>query len=133
MSDPKEILEKSKVIAVVGLSTDTSRKSHSVSKYLQNQGYKIIPVNPKYDEILGEKCYDSLKDIPDDIEVDMVDVFRRPEYTPAVAKAAVEIGAKYLWLQLGIKNEEAKNIAEDAGLGYVEDKCTHIEHNRYFG
>lgn len=132
MSDPKEILEKSKVIAVVGLSGKEDRTSHAVAKYLQSNGYKIIPVNPGYDEVLGEKCYDSLTDIPGEIEIDLVDVFMRAEKTPEIAKQAAKTNAKYFWLQLGISNEETKKIAQDAGMGYVENRCTKIEYNRYF-
>ena len=117
-----------KTIAVVGLSPNMARPSNDVSRYLLSHGYRIIPVNPGHDEILGFKSYPSLRDIPE--PVDLVDVFRRPEYTPRVARAAVDIGAKALWLQLGIVNAEAVAIAEAAGLLAVQDLCIKIEHRR---
>ena len=118
-------------MAVVGLSADWFRPSYFAAKYMQEHGYKIIPVNPKYQEILGETCYPSLKDIPH--PVDIVDVFRKPADTPSIAKEAVNIGAKVLWLQLGVVNEEAHNIAAHAGLTVVMDRCVKIEHARLFG
>ncbi len=121
----KRILQESRTVAVVGLSDDPSRDSHSVSAAMQAKGYKIIPVNPKADTILGEKAYPSLRDIP--VPVDIVDVFRRPEHTPAIAKEAVEIGAKTLWLQLGVVNEEAAEIAQSAGLNVIMDRCIKVE------
>lgn len=115
-----------KTIAVVGLSPNTARASNAVSLYLLAHGYRIIPVNPGQDEILGLKSYPALRDIPEPI--DLVNVFRRPEYTPQVAQGAVDIGAKALWLQLGIVNDEAVAIAEAAGLLAVQDRCMRIEH-----
>lgn len=121
----KRILQESQTIAVVGLSDDPEKPSHSVSAAMKAKGYKIIPVNPKADTILGEKAYPSLRDIPE--KVDIVDVFRRPEHTPAIAKEAVEIGAKTLWLQLGVINEEAAEIAKSAGLNVIMDRCIKVE------
>ncbi len=121
----KEILEQSTVIAVVGLSDDASKTSHMVSEAMQRKGYRIIPVNPKATTILGEKAYASLKDIPE--PVDIVNVFRRPEHTPPIAREAVEIGAKSLWLQLGILNEEAGAIAAEGGLNVIMDRCIKVE------
>ncbi len=123
MSLPVEfdILQQFKTIAVVGLDSDPSRPSHWVSRYMQEQGYRIIPVNPNETEVLGEKAYPSLADVPDDVE--LVDVFRRPEHTPEVARQAVEIGAKALWLQQGIVNDEARRIAEEGGLKVVMGIC----------
>ncbi len=121
----KQILEQSTVIAVVGLSDDASKTSHMVSEAMQRKGYRIIPVNPKATTILGEKAYASLKDIPE--PVDIVNVFRRPEHTPPIAREAVEIGAKSLWLQLGILNEEAGAIAAEGGLNVIMDRCIKVE------
>ncbi|MEM7180367.1 MAG: CoA-binding protein [Spirochaetota bacterium] len=129
MRDIKTILSESKTIVVFGLSAKTERASHTVAQYLLRAGYTIIPVNPGQTEILGQKCYKSLEEIPGDIQVDIVDVFRKSEDTPPIAKAAVAIGAKCLWLQLGIENKESLAIARDAGLDYVEDKCIKIEHS----
>jgi predicted CoA-binding protein len=121
----KALLEQANTIAVVGLSDDPSKTSHQVSAAMQQKGYRIIPVNPNADEILGEKCYPSLRDIPE--PVDIVNVFRRPEHTPPIAEDAVAIGAKALWLQLGIVNEEAARIANEGGLTVVMDRCIKVE------
>ena len=112
-------LLESKVIAVVGFSPDPARPSHYVSKYLQEVGYRIIPVNPNLTSVLGETCYPDLKSIP--IKVDMVDVFRRPEYTPDIVNDAVEIGVKFVWLQDKVINNEAESIAETNGIPIVMD------------
>lgn len=117
----RSIVGDAKTIAVVGLSSDRIRASFGVAEELQGRGYRVIPVNPNETEILGEKAYASLRDVPD--EVDLVDVFRRPEHTPAVAEEAVAIGAKALWLQQGIVNDEARRIAEDGGLKVVMGIC----------
>lgn len=122
----KSLLQETKVIAVVGLSDKPSRPSYDVSRYMQAHGYKIIPVNPSCTEILGEKCYPDLKSIP--VPVDMVNVFRKSEDCLPVAKAAVAIGAKSLWLQLGVINDEAHDFAQAHGLIVVMDKCLKIEH-----
>lgn len=127
----REILNDSRVIAVVGLSDKPDRDSFRVAAYLKEQGYRIIPVNPKADEILGEKSYPDLKSIPE--PVDVVDVFRRPEFATAIADEAIGIGAKTLWLQLGISNDEAAKKAEDAGLKVVQDACLKVEHSRLVG
>ena len=121
----KGILQQSNNIAVVGLSDDPSKVSHMVSQAMQQKGYRIIPVNPNATSILGEKCYARLQDIPD--KVDIVNVFRRPEHTPPIAADAVEIGAKVLWLQLGIANDEAASIAEQGGLQVIMDRCIKVE------
>ena len=119
---------KMHTIAVVGLSPKPERASHDVARYLLDQGYKIIPVNPVQEEILGLKCYPDLSAIPE--PVDLVDVFRRPEHCAAIAEEAVTIGAKALWLQLGIANDEAARLASDGGLLVVMDHCIKIEHAR---
>ncbi|MNN63889.1 hypothetical protein D3C81_1793000 [compost metagenome] len=128
----KEILENAGNIAVVGLSDKTDRTSYMVAQALQNNGYRIIPVNPSVEgEILGEKVYRSLKDIPEPVGI--VNVFRRSEYTPEVAKKAVEISAKVLWLQLGITSEEAYKIAADGGLAVIMDRCIKVEDSILIG
>ena len=127
----RRILAENKTIAVVGLSAKWFRPSFFAAKYMQHHGYRIIPVNPNYTEVLGETCYPDLASIPD--KVDMVDLFQRADTTPAYAKQAIEIGARSVWLQLGIKSEESRAITEEAGLDYVEDRCMKIEHARLFG
>ena len=125
------ILSESHTIAVVGLSPDPERDSYEVAAYLQARGYRIIPVNPNAVEILGERCYADLRDIPE--PVDLVDVFRRPEAAPAIAAATVAIGTRALWLQLGIVSKEAAAIARAGGVDVVMDRCTMIEHRERFG
>lgn len=129
--DIKKILEEFKVIAVVGMSSDPMKPGHYVPKFLMKHGYKIIPVNPTVNEILSLKSYPSLLDVPEDVEI--VDVFRRPEYTPEVAKEAVEKKAKVLWLQEGIYNPQAVEIARKGGLIVVWNRCLMKEHNRLMG
>ena len=124
----RAILRGVRNIAVVGLSSKPERHSYNVAAYLKEVGYRIIPVNPNETEVLGERAYPSLRDVPEPI--DLVDVFRRPEYTPDVARDAVQVGARVLWLQLGIVNEEARRIAEEAGLSVIMDACLMIEHDR---
>ncbi|MDQ0112942.1 CoA-binding protein [Paenibacillus harenae] len=121
----KSILQGSTTIAVVGLSDKPDRVSYMVSEAMQAKGYTIIPVNPNADSILGQKSYPSLKDIP--FPVDIVNVFRRSEHTPPVAEEAAAIGAKTLWLQLGISSEEAASIAEAGGLTVIMDRCIKVE------
>ena len=127
----KRILKSSRVIAVVGLSANWWRPSFFVAKYLQDHGYRVIPVNPAYQEVLGEKCYPNLRDVPD--KIDMVDCFRKAEEIPALAEEAIAIGAKCLWMQLGVVNEAAAERAKDAGLDVIMDRCVKIEHGRLFG
>ena len=127
----RRILRESRTIAVVGLSADWFRPSYFAAKYMQEHGYRVIPVNPKYPEILGEKCYRSLREIPD--RVDIVDVFRKTQDVPPIADEAIAIGAKVLWQQLGVKNEAAAEKARSAGLLAVMDRCVKIEHGRLFG
>ena len=129
----RRILVEKKVIAVVGLSANWWRPSFFAAKYMQDHGYRIIPVNPNYEEILGETCYSSLEAIPKDIGVEIVDVFQKPEVATNVAKSALTIGAQVLWLQIGVINEEAKQIAEDGGLDVVMNRCVKIEHGRLLG
>jgi predicted CoA-binding protein len=122
----RRILRDSKSIAVVGLSPKPHRPSHQVALYLMEAGYTIIPVNPGHDELLGLPCYPSLRAIP--LQVDMVDIFRRPEAILTIVEDAVAIGARFIWMQEGIVNEEASAIAEAAGLSVVMDRCTKIDH-----
>jgi predicted CoA-binding protein len=125
---PEEILRTARTIAVVGASPDPSRTSHDVMRYLQRVGYRCIPVNPNADEVLRERCYPSLADVPE--PVDLVDVFRRAEYCAGVARDAAAAGAPVLWLQLGLRSAEAQDIAEEAGMEYIEDACTAVVHRR---
>lgn len=126
----RRILGETRTIAVVGLSSKPDRPSHDVAAYLQRAGYRIVPVNPRETEVLGELSYATLRDIPADLPIDIVDVFRRAEETPEVARDAVAIGARTLWLQLGIANDEACAIAEDAGLTVIMDRCLKVDHRR---
>jgi predicted CoA-binding protein len=127
----RRILKENHTIAIVGLSADWYRPSYFAAKYMQEHGFKIIPVNPKYTEILGEKCYPDLKSIPE--KVDMVDVFRKSADCAPIAQEAVAIGAKTLWLQIGVENDEAKAIAESGGVEFVQNRCVKIEYARLFG
>ncbi|MBM3944812.1 MAG: CoA-binding protein [SAR202 cluster bacterium] len=126
-----EILTTTKVIAVVGLSPRRNRASHGVAKYLQYAGYRIIPVNPNVEEVLGEKSYPDLRTVP--VPVDLVDIFRRPDAVVPVVKQAIEIGARYIWMQDGVVNEEAARLARRAGIPVVMENCTFREHVSRFG
>lgn len=125
MSDPKGVLERSSTVAVVGCSTDPGKAAHRIPRQLQEAGFRVIPVNPNAREILGERAYATLAEIPE--PVDLVDVFRPAEEAPGIAEQAVAIGATALWLQLGITSPGARRIATEAGLEYVEDRCTGAE------
>ena len=131
ISGLRKVLSEDRVIAVVGLSANWYRPSYFAAKYMQERGYRIVPVNPAYDEVLGERCYPSLRDVPEPI--DMVDVFRRPADVMPVVEDAIAIGARSLWLQLGVINAEAVARAEAAGLRVVMDRCVKIEYGRLFG
>jgi len=131
MRTPAEILAEARTIALVGASPRPERPSNGVMRYLLEQGYRVIPVRPHRREVLGIACVDSLRDIEE--PVDLVDVFRRPEFCPAVAEDAVAVGAKALWLQLGIISPEARAIAEAGGLEYVENACTAVVHRLVAG
>jgi predicted CoA-binding protein len=130
-ADIKSILEESKTVAVVGLSPREERDSHRVAKYLQGQGYRIIPVNPNAEEILGERSYPDLGSVPEPI--DIVDVFRRSEAVPEIVEEAIKVGARTVWMQQGVIHEEAAAHAREAGLQVVMDRCMMVEHRRYFG
>ncbi len=129
----RRILKQVSTIAVVGLSANWYRPSYFAAKYMQEHGYRIIPVNPAYEnqEILGERCYARLSDIPE--KIDLVDCFRKSETIEPLAQEAIDIGAKVLWLQLGVENEKAEVLAKAAGLEVVRDRCVKIEHGRLFG
>ncbi|MFN9772394.1 MAG: CoA-binding protein [Burkholderiales bacterium] len=127
----RRLLSTCRTIAVVGLSADWFRPSFFAAKYMLDHGYTVIPVNPKYPEILGQKAYASLRDIP--VPVDMVDVFRKTADVTPIAREAIAIGARCLWQQLGVVNLEADALAREAGLDSVMDRCVKIEHGRLFG
>jgi uncharacterized protein len=124
--DPETIVKEAETVAVVGLSNDPEKYSHEVGSYLKEQGYRIIPVNPTEEEVIGERAYETVDQIPE--RVDVVDVFLPPEKTSEIAEDAVRAGAKALWLQEGIENAEARRIAEEGGLAYVEDRCMRKTH-----
>lgn len=130
MSDAqiREILESARTIAVVGLSSDPARPSHSVTEYMQQQGYKIIPVNPRETEVLGEPAVATLDEV--DGPVDIVNIFRRPAHVPEVVQRAIKKGARCIWMQQGIEHAEAARTAEEAGLFVVMDRCIYREHRR---
>ena len=132
MSEIKEILSKYKKIAMIGVSNDPTKASTIVMKYMQEYGFKVYPVNPKAkgQKILGEEVFEKITDIKED--VDIVDVFRPSKEALAIAEDTVKIGAKVLWLQLGIRSEEAKKIVEENKIEYVEDKCTKMEYQKHF-
>ena len=119
----RALLGDAQTVAVVGLSSKRNRPSYGVAEYLQHHGYRIVPVNPREEEVLGERAYATLLDVPSDIAIDVVDVFRRAEETPPVARDAVAVGARVFWLQEGIVNEEAHRIAADAGLDVIMGVC----------
>lgn len=129
MSDPKDVLERYRVIAVVGASRSPGKEANRIPRQMQMAGYRVIPVNPYADELFGEKVYRRLADIPE--AVDIVDVFRPSKQAAEVAREAVEIGARAVWLQLGISSREARKIAEAAGLDFVENRCIAVEMARH--
>ncbi len=124
----EELLKTSRVIAIVGLSPDEEKASNSVARYLKGKGYRIIPVNPGYEQILGEKVYKSLLAIPE--KVDIVDIFMRAEKVLPIVQEAIKLHPRAIWLQLGIKNDEARRLVEETDIEYVEDKCMKQEHSR---
>lgn len=131
----KEILNSTKTIVIVGCSSKPSRTSYRIAKYLADAGFTIIPVNPNEDSVLGQSCYPQISDIPDDIEVDMVDIFRNSQYTAKMVKEIIEwadeSGQKpVIWTQIGVSSDEAKTLAEANGFTYIEDKCLMVEHGR---
>ena len=131
ISTLRRILRSCRTIAVVGLSSEWHRPSYFAAKYLQQHGYRIIPVNPRYTEVLGERCYAGLTDIPE--KVDLVDVFRRTDDVLPIARQAIQIGARCLWQQIGVLNLDADRLVQDAGIASVMNRCVKIEHARLFG
>ncbi|MBF2735932.1 MAG: CoA-binding protein [Betaproteobacteria bacterium AqS2] len=131
LSTLHRILSENKSVAVVGLSAGVRRPSYFAAKYLLEHGYRVIPVNPRYEEVLGQRCYPRLEDIPE--KVDIVDCFRPAEAIPPLARGAIDIKAKVLWMQLGVINEEAATLARTSGLEVVMDRCMKIEYARLFG
>ena len=127
----RRILKENHTIAVVGLSANWHRPSYFAAKYLLNHGYRVIPVNPRYQEVLGQRCYPSVSEIPE--KVDVVDIFRRAEEVPPLVEEAISVGARVVWMQLGVVNEEAAARARQAGLDVVMDRCMKIEYARLFG
>ena len=127
----RRILATSKTIAIVGLSANWYRPSYFAAKYLMDHGYEIFPVNPSYEEVLGRKCYPDLRSLPE--QVDVVDIFQKPERVPELVEQAIEIGAKVVWMQLGIEHQEAAARAREAGLEVVMNRCMKIEYGRLFG
>jgi predicted CoA-binding protein len=131
VSTLRRILRSARTIAVVGLSAEWHRPSYFAAKYMQHHGYRVIPVNPRYREVLGERCYASLSEVAEPI--DLVDVFRRTEDVLPIAHEAIAKGARVLWQQIGVRNVEADRAARAAGLDSVMDRCVKIEHARIFG
>jgi predicted CoA-binding protein len=127
----RRILNECKTIAIVGLSANWFRPSNFAAKYMLDHGYRVIPVNPAYEEVLGQRCYPSLREIPE--QVDMVDVVRRPDDVAPIVEDAIAIGARVLWLQIGVINHGAVARAKEAGLDVVMDRCVNIEYARLFG
>ena len=127
----QHVLHRARTIAIVGLSKNELRASHFVGFYLKRHGYRVIPVNPRESGILGETAYPSLSDVPDPI--DIVNVFRAPSALPTIAREAVAVGARCLWCQFGVVNEEGARLAEKGGLSVVMDRCIKVEHARYVG
>jgi len=133
--DLRTVLEDAATIAVVGCSGRPARTSHKIARYMQNRGYRIVPVNPNYDEVLGETCYPDLTSIPADVEVDIVDIFRRPEHTADMVRTAVERVRQtnehpVIWTQLGVSSTEAEDLAAEAGLPYVRNRCIKVAYDR---
>ena len=133
--DLRAVLDDARIIAVVGCSGRATRTSHKIARYMQNRGYRIVPVNPNYDEVLGETCYPDLTSIPADVEVDIVDIFRRPEHTADMVRTAVERVRQtnehpVIWTQLGVSSTEAEDLAAEAGLPYVRNRCIKVAYDR---
>lgn len=136
--DLGSILRSAQVIAVVGCSGRSTRTSHKIARYMQKRGYRIIPVNPNYDEVLGKTCYPDLPSVPDDVDIDIVDIFRRPQHTAEMVRTAIErmedTGQRpVIWTQLGVSSSEAEDLAEDAELPYVRNRCIKVAYDRVLG
>lgn len=131
----ESILRSAKVIAVIGCSDKAYRTSHQITEYLKNEGYRVIPVNPNYNQVLGEKCYDSVTDIPEEIQIDVVDIFRNSKYTAKMVEEVMErvekTGRKpVIWTQLSVSSQEAKELAQSGGLQYIRERCIMVDHQR---
>lgn len=131
METIRRLLEDTRTIAVVGLSDKPDRDSYQVAAYMQRNGYRIIPINPQIIEVLGEKSYASLKDVPE--QIDMVNIFRKPEAVPPIVADAIEAGAKSIWMQMGITHAVAAEQARSAGLQVIENRCIMVDHRQLFG
>lgn len=134
----KELLQNAETIAVIGCSAKEYRTSHHIAAYLQQNGYRIVPINPEYDEILGEKVYPTLLDVPDEIKIDIADIFRNSDYSAEMVDQVIDYQQSTgqnpaIWTQLDVSSAEAKEKAEDAGLTYIENKCMMVEHEKYLG
>ncbi|PSQ99952.1 MAG: CoA-binding protein [Bacteroidetes bacterium QS_9_68_14] len=137
MPDLKPILSDAQTIAVVGCSGREDRTSHKIARYLQDNGYRVVPVNPNYDEVLGEPCYPDLQHVPADTRIDVVNVFRRREHTADMVRDALQRAQSTdaqpaVWTQLGVSSDEARDLAEEGGLPYVKNRCIMVEHGRLF-
>jgi hypothetical protein len=133
--DLRSVLEAAETIAVVGCSARPARTSHKIAKYMQARGYRIVPVNPNYDEVLGERCYPDLTSVPADVSIDIVDIFRAPQHTADMVRTAVERAEQtgeqpVVWTQLGVSSPEAEELAAEADLPYVRNRCIKIEYDR---
>jgi predicted CoA-binding protein len=133
LNEPEKIrraLEDAETIAVVGCSPDPSRASYAITRYLLGEGYRVVPVNPNHGEILGQRCYPSLSEIPADVRIDIVDVFRRPEHVAAIAEEAMARGVPFVFFQLGVVDAAAARRLEERGIGVAMDRCILVEHER---
>jgi len=133
MNEPdrvREALETAETVAVIGCSPDPSRASHTIARYLQAQGYRVVPVNPEHRELLGERCYPSLSEIPKEIRIDIADVFRRSEHVAGIAREAISRGVPFVFLQKGVIDEASARRLEQAGIGVAMDRCILVEHER---
>ena len=131
------VLDTAETIAVVGCSATPTRTSHKIARYMQERGYRIVPVNPNYDEVLGEPCYPDLPSVPADVEIDIVDIFRAPQHTANMVRSTIERveetgNRPLIWTQRGVSSSEAEEVAEEAGLPYVRNRCVKIEYDRLF-
>jgi predicted CoA-binding protein len=136
--DLHSVLDSAETIAVVGCSAQPTRTSHKIARYMQDRGYRIVPVNPSYDEVLGERCYPDLPSVPADVAIDIVDIFRAPEHTADMVRTALarieETGERpVLWTQLGVSSPEAETLAAEAGLPYVRNRCIKVAYDRLLG
>jgi predicted CoA-binding protein len=137
--DLQTVLETAEVIAVVGCSTQPTRTSHKIAQYMQQRGYRIVPVNPNYQEVLGEPCYPDLPSVPEDVDIDIIDIFRAPKHTADMVRTAIEREEKtnsstkpVIWTQLGVSSSEAEELATETGFPYVRNRCIKIEYDRLF-